>query len=168
MKNNDEQNQRIVDDMKLSMQEIGFSVSSENTNQNGVTIETRITYGDIGISVSISYYPRMKMMDIVAYYGRVPNKRIGPLYELLNYLNVELIASHFAVQPGSFAIALRSGIHVAEDLDKNAFKETLQQIVAVTYKCYPVLSEYISSKAMPRDIIRSFAEKWEAAGKFLK
>lgn len=151
--------QEILNDMKHCISSFGLSVVDEINDTERYAIVSQFQYEHYGFTIIAQYHPDGDMAEITIGYGIVPGDKIKPLSELMNYINSHVINGHFFVDPPTGIMSFRTAVHVTDSLDREEFEWALKQVMAASYRFYPMINEQMFTEEDPADIFNQYMNK---------
>jgi len=157
MKNISAKDQKIFEDMKQCIQDMGLKVLDEKSEEGSLTGFSVFEYEAYNMGVIFSYYPSNNAVEVLMRYKDLPADRLPVLYELLNQINGNLAFNHFFITPGTRILVLRSGIFVnGYFLDKEMFKRIIVQSFGAGHSFMPLIGKAISTGQTAQSIMDEF------------
>ena len=145
--------QEIVNDMKECISRFGLPVIDEINADDKYMIISKFQYQYYGFGIAAVYHPEGDLAEIKIVYGMAPEDKIKPLYELMNHINSHIMTGHFSLLHENGEVSFRAAVHVPDSLKKEEFEWTLGQVMAASYKFFPMIGEQLFTDGDPKDIL---------------
>jgi len=146
--------QEILKDMKAGFENFVLPVIDE-INMNGTyAITTKFQYQHYGFGIMAEYHPDGDLTEISICYGNAPEKKIKSLSELMNHLNCHILSGHFCVVDPDGEMLFRTAVHTPDFLNKDDFEWALNQVMATSYRFFPMIVNQLFSDESPMEILK--------------
>ncbi|NMC87061.1 MAG: hypothetical protein GYA69_01250 [Candidatus Moranbacteria bacterium] len=132
---------QIYDDMKQCFVDLGMKIIKEENLPDALRGMSTFEYPGYG-GVEFIFVPSHNIIDLSMRYADFQRDKLPALYELLNLINLNMVNSHFCVEPNSRIVLLRSGMNVTGYfLNKIDFKTLLGQVLAAAHTFFPLIAK---------------------------
>jgi hypothetical protein len=148
---------QIFEDMKQCVKDLGLKIVNEDKMVGSLCGMSTFEYPGYNMAIGFLFHPSQKTIDLSIRYADVPMEKIPALYELLNHININMILSHFCIEPNLRMIMLRTGLYVTGYfLNKEEFKRLLNELLGEGHTFYPLIGKLILTDQTSQSIMDEF------------
>ncbi|MDM7986354.1 MAG: hypothetical protein QUS13_03365 [Smithella sp.] len=160
MENFSSKDKKIFEDMKQCFLDLRLKIIKEDTMPDALCGMSTFEYPGYNMGIGFLYIPSHSIADLTIRYADFQSNRLPELYELMNFINVNMINSHFCIEPITRMVLLHTGMNVTGYfLNKMDFKTLLSQLMGAGHTFFPLIAKLHSNDQTVQSIIDEFIAK---------
>lgn len=140
--------------MEDSIKEMGLKILQSNSSGDPMFVESYFEYAGFSIGILVTYDSQHDLVTIAIVYGEAPGDKIDRLVRLVNYINMLINTSHYAIDPESGRMMLVAGLPVTSHLDKAVLKKLLKDVLGYNLQFSKLLFTAITTDQDAAEIMK--------------
>ena len=157
MDNFSSKDKKIYEDMKQCFLDLGLKIIKEDTMPDALCGMSTFEYPGYNMGIGFLFIPSHSVIDLSIRYADFRSDRLPELYELMNFININMINSHFCIEPITRMVLLHTGMNVTGYfLNKLDFKTLLSQLMGAGHTFFPLIAKLQLTDQTVQSIIDEF------------
>ena len=151
---------KIFEDMKQCFLDLGLKIIDEDIMPDAICGMSTFEYPGYNMGIAFLFIPSRSIVDLSIRYADFQADKLPALYELMNFINLNMINSHFCIETNTRMVLLHTEMTVTGYfLNKMNFKTLLSQLMGDGHTFFPLIAKLQLTDKTVQSIIDEFHAK---------